>query len=264
MKQKSDLLVSFIKLNKVAREKKAQREGYSSAAAYIHFLSTNEAPKVEVKVKVKVGKKAKVSTTKVIHIVDILDKSGSMQGSKIIAANRGINAGLLDLKMEGVRYTYTLCAFSSRNKIEFPYLAVDPNTVPGVNITTDGYTALWDAIGKTFNMMKSHIAENDKVLVNIYTDGGENDSREYSSQHIYEMIQNYSKKGWTVTFVGTEQDVQFVNRAINIDMSNTRIYDGTAQGLEASFVETRSARTAYTKNVLAGNDVSVGFYKNID
>jgi len=263
MKTKAELLTSFIKLNKAAREKKANREGYPSAAAYIHFLSTNEAPKIEVKVKVKVGKKPGASVP-VIHIVDILDKSGSMQGGKIKAANNGINASLRDLKQGAVKYTYTLCAFSSHNKIEFPHVMNDPEKVCEININVDGYTALWDAIGKTFSKLSAYFRKGDKVLMNIYTDGGENDSMEYRATEISQMIEDRAKHGWTVTFIGTEQDVKFVNQQVKIDISNTHVYDGTAQGLEKGLAKTRSARTAYAANVVAGNDVSVGFYKNIE
>lgn len=139
----------------------------------------------------------------------------------------------------------------------------DPEKVPNISIDVDGYTALFDAIGQTFKRLSEHVKTGDKVLMNIYTDGGENDSRNFRADEISEMIRDRSKKGWTVTFVGTQVDVNFVNSKLSVDMSNSLVYDGSSEGLEASFVATRSARTSYTSDVLAGNDVSVGFYKNI-
>lgn len=253
--EKSQKLVNFIKLNKTARERKAHIEGYPDAATYIKILS-NIA--VEVKVKVKKEKSGKPT----IHVVDILDKSGSMRGERIEAANVGINTGLTDLKQGKVKYTYTLCAFSYHYDIKFVHLNTDPESVSTVKIGVDGYTALWDAIGATFKQMEKFVKAGDKVLMNIYTDGGENDSRKFSSEAVRKLIDS-NKKDWTVTFVGTKNDVELVNQRIGIDMSNTLVYDGTAEGLKKGFAETRSSRVSYAANVVAGNDVSVGFYKNI-
>lgn len=41
-------------------------------------------------------------------------------------------------------------------------------------------TPLYDAIGQSVNKLKKSVAENDKVLVTIVTDGYENASREYN------------------------------------------------------------------------------------
>ena len=67
----------------------------------------------------------------------------------------------------------------------------------------------------------------------------------------------------TVTFIGTDFDVENVISRLGIDKSNTLSYDGTAKGLEASFDATIASRVEYSTNVVQGKDVSRGFYKNI-
>lgn len=263
-----ELLINFKRLNKVAREKRAHRLGYQSAADYIKYLN-GELIAVGVPInttaaKPKPAHKPKATTKAIptIHIVDVLDSSGSMEGPKNKAAMQGINEGLNELrKEESVIYKYTLCDFS--NNILFPYVDVDPKRVPTIKIGTRGSTALYDAIGSTIKRVDHNVGKNDKVLVNIYTDGQENASREYSARQISNMIEEYAHKGWTVTFIGTKQDVEFAHRYLNVDMSNTRSYDGTAKGLQESLADTKAARHAYTRGVVAGADVSTGFYKNL-
>ena len=45
-------------------------------------------------------------------------------------------------------------------------------------------TPLYDAIGQSVNELKKSVAENDKVLVTIITDGYENASREYNQASV--------------------------------------------------------------------------------
>jgi len=253
------LLTAFKKYNKVAREVRAKKLGFQSAAHYIEYLTNSVEPVVAPKKE----RKVEFKTTPVIHVVDVLDSSGSMSGSKNRAALSGINEGIKDLQLNklAVIYTYTLCDFSS--DILFPFIATDPNVVPRIDIGTRGQTALFDAIGTTVEKIEKHRNQADKVLVNIYTDGQENNSRKFNARTISELIKSYSEKGYTFTFIGTKDDVAYVNSSINIDKSNSLVYDGTAQDLSRGMQETRSARQVYTNSVIAGEDVSKGFYKNI-
>ena len=46
----------------------------------------------------------------------------------------------------------------------------------------DCCTALYDAMGMSFNVIRSKVGEDDRVLVTVVTDGYENASREYNSK----------------------------------------------------------------------------------
>lgn len=243
-----DLLKSFIQRNKQARERHAQLKGFASAADYIDFLK-GETPK-------------KSNSSKPnIHVIDLVDTSGSMGGGRIAAANKGINDGIISLKKDTIaNYTYSLISFNTgytpvivSEKIE-KIKEVKP-------LKTGGYTSLYDAIGKTFNELKLNKKTN--VLINIYTDGAENSSRLYNKETVSRLIKEYSTKNVVCTFIGTKYDVDYVVSNIGIDSSNTAVYNGSAEELASVLKKTSIARTAYSAKLSKGEDVSKGFYKEL-
>jgi uncharacterized protein YegL len=287
-KTPQELLKSFKQYNKEAREKRAHKLGFTNAAAYIMWLEAQLPPDSLPKKKYKIpsglstktgpvgknipprprpssppppGMKGKTPT---IHVVDILDKSGSMAGPKFASALYGINEGIKTLVEDKakVHYTYTWCKFSTT--ISHPCIAVELKEIPRIFGTAEGGTALFDAIGETVSLMEKFVRDGDKVLVNIYTDGEENSSRKYNNTMISGIIENYSKAGWTFTFIGTEYDTKYVVENLNIHASNTLSYDGSAKGLANSMTANSVARSTYSSKVERGEDVSTGFYKDIN
>jgi Mg-chelatase subunit ChlD len=259
-----ELLTQFKRYNKKAREVRAKKLGYKSAADYISFLTTGFVSKEEKIVAPVKNKGVKASVNPTIHIVDVLDASGSMQGSKFNAALTGINQGIKELQVNNlpINYTYTLCDFSQ--DVLFPFVAVNPTSVSTIRLSTRGTTALYDAIGNSIKKINAIRNQDDKVLINVYTDGQENASREFNAISIAKLIKESAEKGITVTFVGTSHDTEYVIKNIHIDVSNTSVYDGSAQDLARGFEKTKSARVSYSSSVLKGEDVSKGFYKNIN
>ena len=255
----AELRTNFLKFNKKAREIRAKRLGYQSAAAYIAFLSGGgfvapAAPVVEPIVATpKKSKKVKavLSGVPTIHIVDIADKSGSMAGGKDRATVTGINKGLAELRTNKD-------GFDSQVYIE--QVAVHPDKAHDIRERTVGMTALWDAIGMTVQALELKVAIGDKVLVNIYTDGEENSSRKFNSSAIRELIDKYSLQGWTFTFIGTEHDVAEVIKRVNIKKSNTLTYDGTAEGLSRGMSTNSISRSNFVAKAKAGEDTSFGYF----
>lgn len=280
-KTPQELLKSFKQCNKVAREKRAQKLGFINAAEYLKHLETlcvggssvkttgkksskSEPMVINQSVTETPGKKTTKKTVKpVINVCDVLDSSGSMSGPKHANAIKGINTGIKSLRKdkEPVEYTYTLCDFA--DDLRFPYVCRTLSSIPEITGATRGSTALFDAIGTTIKHIKQNIKKGEKVLVNIYTDGQENASRNYTKETIAESIKSLSIEGWTFTFIGTPSDVLYVQKYLHIDESNTLEYDGSARGLEESFMQTNSARSAYSKKVAKGEDTSRGFYKEV-
>ena len=249
------------KLKRAGQERKlklANEAGYSTVNEYTVYLTRMiEASDVVDSFD---------STPKTIHIVDVLDCSGSMSGAKIRNATKGINEGIAELKTntENVKYTYSVCDFASRGDINYKHFIKNINKVQSnLSFNSRGMTALYDAIGETILAIKKEIKRADKVLVNIYTDGGENGSRDFDKGDIAELIKS-TKDQITVTFIGTEDDTRNMIRNLNIDESNTLSYDGTAAGLDASLQNTRSSRVGYATAVSKGEDVSKGFYKQLN
>ncbi len=257
-KSKEELLFSFMKSNKKRRETIAANAGHSTPESYIEYLKDK---KVVAKKAIKTESKKPIKPT--IHIIDIIDCSGSMVGAKIRNAIVGINNGIVELKKDdSVDYTYTICDFSYHHDIQYAYVRESLSKVNAVTFRDRGQTALYDAIGTTLKDASKHIPKGEKVLVNIYTDGGENGSRSFNAPKISELIDSL-RKDYTVTFIGTDYDVKSVIRNLKIDESNTLVYDGTGEGLAETMTMKDIARSAYSSSVKEGKDVSVGFFKNI-
>lgn len=261
-------LIKFKKMNKEARLKKAIKLGYNSSEDYIAFLEGNSKGP-QVKPTLKESAKKKASTTKptekpTIHVVDIIDCSSSMSGAKIKSAVQAVNKGINQLKVDTVaNYKYTLCNFSYNSKVNILPLGSPVSDISSVYFKADGMTALYDAIGSTLQKVHAIKSKDEKALVNIYTDGGENDSKKFTANDIAKLINSYKEQGFTVTFIGTPQDTKNVISLLKIDESNTLTYDGSAQGLEKSMNQTLTSREVYAESVAAGEDVSRGFYKKL-
>src|SRR5690606_12504063 len=197
-----------------------------------------------------------------IYVADVIDCSASMKGPKLLSAITGINNGVNEMKREfKVRYKHILCDFSGNKNINFSPLR-DILDVPTISFEARDMTALNDAVIQTINTLKSFRKNSEKVLVNIYTDGMENNS--YSGKDkVRELINQVSQDGFTITFIGTETDTQNAIVDFNIHESNTVTYNGTADGLSMAMQSVNSARSAYANKVLEGKDVTKGFFKDI-
>lgn len=263
-----NLLKDLKKSNQKRKLVLAKRAGYETVEEYKKFLEdtlngTAVTPKDKV-VKPTTRKTKKSKPT--IHIVDILDRSTSMSGPKISAANKGINEGVKALKesKEDVDYTYSLCYFGSRHDVKLEYLIEGINKVrDNIQIRTAGCTALYVAVLDTYNKVLEKVGKKDKVLINIYTDGGDNESSSKELEKLKNIIKNSGKTNFTFTFIGTEHDVYRMQMNLKLDDSNTLVYNNTGEGLKEALDKTIESRSVYSSKVVKGEDVSTGFYKTI-
>ncbi len=191
-----------------------------------------------------------------LHKVVLLDSSGSMEGSKYDNAKLGVLQDYDACKNEFTDYLFVQFSNSS-NAVQYDFskpLAFNPSF---------GGTALYDAIVKVFKSLLS-TPDNEKVLVQIFTDGEDLHSNPWSKEEARQLIEKFNAKGWTVTFVGTESDVKDIQRNLSIDATNTLVHDNTAKGVKMSFESYRGAQSTFTKNVAEGKETSKGFFKNIN
>lgn len=254
------LLAKFKRSNNVRKQKLAEEAGFKTSEDYQKYLENQVKSTIE-----ELPLTSEQSLEKpIVHVIDIIDCSSSMQGSKLSSAISGLNEGVKNLKTEyRVNYTHSLCTFSSSNTEKFVH---KNKPVQDINETfsfgASGTTALYDAIGFSINEAKL-FSKNDKVLINIYTDGEENTSLNFSSFSLKELIDSV-KDNFTVTFIGTARDVQSMITTLGIDSSNTLVYDGTGEGLRKGLDKTFQARTNYTTSLINNEDVSKGFYKKLN
>lgn len=189
---------------------------------------------------------------KTVHIINILDSSGSMghnKNSKWSSAVRGVNAEIAALKKDNsVNYLYTLVVFGRSHRIIF-------DKVPIANVEyTDTWrstrsTSLYDTIGKIL----SKYFTNDSVLVKIFTDGEENSSRTWNSDSVQSLISEKEAQNFTITFVGTDKDVKYIVRNLKIAEGNTLVHDNTAKGVKAAFEVSNDATVQYSKGISRGD-----------
>lgn len=186
--------------------------------------------------------------SKTLHVVSILDRSGSMAGtqSEVIGA---YNAFIEDQKKiakdKDVKIKTTLILFD--NQYEEVYSKVPVELTP--ELTSDvyytrGMTAYFDAIGKTI----ATFDDKKKVIFFIETDGMENASREYNASGIKTLVEKKKADGWDFNFVGADLDttqVQNMAGILGIDASKTAAFNKTHDGYAARNTMFASATMSY-------------------
>lgn len=253
-KTKEEILVTYKRANKEYRAKMMAREGYKDEVSFLKYLQGTK--------KVTTKKISKVKP--LIHNVYILDASGSMMGEKFDNALKGINSEIKELSKDiKTDYLQTIVDFAESYDIQTPFFKFPLNGIKNYTSETRGSTALNQAIGQTLDKILKDQESNEKVLVKIFTDGGENASQgEYKNNSILsQKIKQCEAVGFTITFVGTEYDVNKVISNLHIYASNTLVHDNTVLGVATAFKTSTRSTINYASKVSAGEDVLTGFYK---
>lgn len=176
-------------------------------------------------------------------IVTLLDRSGSMKKIRQDVIG-GFNSFLDSQKKVKGEATVSLYQFDDRFQTDYEF--VDINFVKPLdssNFVPRGWTALYDAVGKTIVSVGEKLAllrENErpsKVIFLIITDGEENWSKEYkSADSIRSMIKHQTNKyNWEFVYIGANQDVIFNARKIGIPVYNTIDYDDNPIGVRSMY-----------------------------
>lgn len=268
------LLEDFKKANTAARERLAAKFGYSSPEKYetdlrSMIVGTTE-PAISVKkTRKRPSKKAQVLERVTVHNVHILDASGSMDSPynapKIKAAIEGINMEMEDMKKDtSTEVTQTIIHFSDPMDIQ-EYCWKSPlGKVKPFNTGARGSTALLETVGNTLTKLLTEANGKDKVLVKIFTDGRENstslDSPWKNPKAVSDLIKRCEEKGFTITFVGTEEDVKYVVNLLSIDASNTLSHKNTAESIGQTYAAYSAATAKFRTSASRGEDVVRGFF----
>ena len=104
-----------------------------------------------------------------------------------------------------------------------------------------GCTPLYDAMGKTLNELEGLVHKDDRVLATVITDGMENSSEEYSGKTIKALVDRLRGKGWTLAYIGANQDSVEVARDLHID--NALDFDADGEGIKKMSLRFCSARS---------------------
>lgn len=172
--------------------------------------------------------------TKVFNLI-ILDESGSMHSIKKEA---------IDSVNETVQ---TICAAEKKNEDQEHFISLVTfnddvkkvyDCVPSIKVeglTSEIYcpncsTALYDAMGISLNELRHKVADEDRVLVTIVTDGYENASKEYNGSAIKVLVDELKGKGWVFAYIGANHNVEMV--ASTISITNTMTFHTTSAGTQ--------------------------------
>lgn len=172
--------------------------------------------------------------TRIFNLI-IIDESGSMLSIKKEAIDN-VNETIQTIrsaqkKHEEQEHYVSLVTFN--NEVKTVYECVEVNEVKELTAETyrpDCCTALYDAMGISLNALHKKVAEDDKVLVTIVTDGYENASKEYSGKAVKALVDELKAKGWVFAYIGANQDVETV--AASISITNVMNFETTSAGTQ--------------------------------
>ncbi len=180
----------------------------------------------------------------------VLDASGSMT-DKATEVRHGLTNLFNDIASnDKVKNRTIVCDFSSAGDFNILIDTKKPYKLTrevAYMYQTRGMTALYDAIGKAFNIVDKKY---DGVFVNIMTDGLENNSVEFGLKEVRKLIDKKRKKGWAITFMGTTEEALREARAMGVSALNTYKYEDAVEGARFASAVRNAARKKYSDMVM--------------
>lgn len=171
--------------------------------------------------------------SKPIHVVSILDRSGSMGGTEVEVIN-AYNAFIEKQKQiateKQVAIKTTLILFDNHYETVYSKVPVaETPTLTSEQYFVRGMTAYFDALGKTINSFSNK----KKVIFFIETDGLENASREFTASTIKALVEQKKADGWDFNFVGADlssTQTAAMGATLGISASKTMAFNKSAEG----------------------------------
>lgn len=137
-----------------------------------------------------------------VEIVIILDKSGSMSPIATETISN-FNKFLNEQKCREDDANITLVLFDHTYDLQYIRKPIrEAEELNNCTYNPDGFTALFDAVGKTITKIESRCDKSSNVIFVILTDGLENSSKEYTKKNLSKMIEEKQCKGWKFVFLG--------------------------------------------------------------
>lgn len=123
-----------------------------------------------------------------------------------------------------------------------------------------GCTPLYDAMGKTLNELEGLVHADDRVMATVITDGYENASEEYSGKTVKALMDRLRGKGWTMAYIGANQDAVEVARDLHID--NALNFSATGEGVAMMSIKMKKARSK--ASVMWKKQLETGFFDKLE
>lgn len=173
------------------------------------------------------------------EIICVLDTSGSMQSVADDAVG-GYN-DFLDQQQEIGEANLTVINFATGFDVKYEGKLSKADHID--HWPAFGMTALFDAIGKTFEHVKERFTaeEPETVILAIMTDGHENSSKEFTTEAVKALITEHEEKyGWNVIFLAADQDAWATAQLLGVQKKNAINY---------ASADTRGGTYAYSNAV---------------
>ena len=185
----------------------------------------------------------------------VLDASGSMS-REVPEVLDELNRQLVELK-EKYEQTerpcrVTIVKFDTRYEVlrDHEYIQ-DVSLITEDEYYAGGMTSLYDAIGLSVKRADARIdfqvrRGNAEALVVVFTDGGENSSREFSGSDIQSLMRDYQERdGWEIALIGTDMSAIMDMGRRNMRQDKMRHYRQN-QKREAMYNLSQSVSEYYT------------------
>lgn len=190
--------------------------------------------------------------TRIFNLI-IIDESGSMQSIKKEAID-SVNETFQSIHAAQEKYEkqqdyfVSLVSFNDNMKTIYDCQNIkEISELTSVTYQPRCSTALYDAMGFSLNALRPKVAQQDKVLVTIVTDGYENSSKEYNSNTIRALVEELKSLGWVFAYIGANQDV--VKAAATISIVNTLKFEATSEGTNIMGAQVSNARSRLFENI---------------
>lgn len=175
----------------------------------------------------------KQGSKKKVHVIQVLDRSGSMVTG--IEQTIGMyNENLSVTRATDLETTVTFISFSSKVD-ELTIVKRHPKEVPLLTTASyvpSGYTALYDAIGYALDTAESFPDSKDpnvSFLLQIMTDGEENQSRIYNAATLKTRISALNESGrWTITVMGPHGSIDLFTKNLGVLRGNVATFNASS------------------------------------
>jgi hypothetical protein len=198
------------------------------------------------------------------EIIVVLDRSGSM-ASIAKSTVEGFNTFLNEQKNAEGEAFMTLLQFDDRYEMNYQSMPIKDvaELIERETFIPRGSTALYDAIGKTINDLKT---DRDVVFV-IITDGQENASKEFKGEAIKKMIETLETENkWKFLYLGANQDAVMTGATLGVRAANSMSWAASADGVGNTFMAMssnigtyRKSKTKYAEYVAENKDSAIAY-----
>lgn len=198
-----------------------------------------------------------------VYIAVVLDRSGSMESIRDDAIG-GFNAFLQEQQEAPGDALFTLVQFDDEYiVVEDGAPIKDVKQLDRASYVPRGGTALYDAIGRTVNVMEAKIASMpedarpSRMIVATLSDGHENRSQEFSKRNISDIIEQRSKEGWDFMFLSAGLDQMAEAHSLGVAKAMYATGQEGGRGLVGMSMGASNALREYRSGRASG-DLAVG------